>query len=69
MVQLKILRNFNCKGENESPVVIPLPCAVPDGLVNGGCSVIAHIYTQHKQLAVKAVLSSFEIIIKTLTEC
>ena len=69
MVQLNNLRNFNSKCENESLLVIPLPCGVPDGLVTCGCSVIANTHTQCKQIAVKVVLSRFEIISKISNVC
>ena len=36
MEQLEILRYFNSKWENESPLVVRLSCGVPDGLVISG---------------------------------
>ena len=49
MKQLEFLRYFNSKCKNESPLVIPLPCGVPDGLVNFECQMMTHTHTQCKQ--------------------
>ena len=71
MIQLKKLRNFNSKCDDESLLVVnyTTTCGVPDGLVKFGCLVIAHTHIQCKQMAVKSVLSSFEIIIKISNVC
>ena len=68
MVQLEFLRYFTSKCENESLLVIPLPCGVPDGLLNFECHMMTCTHNVNNELSssLKEILYNFKCVLCSL---